>query len=189
MLDIFKGEMIRLTAEEPETIADAEFSWQGDSEYHRLGSDYPQVLFSAKKLKDEYIQKAEASDKQDRYFFSARTIENDRLIGFIGFIVDVVHSEAMMGLAIGERDHWGKGYGTDMMRVTLRYMFLELNLARVTLSVYEYNPRALRSYEKAGFRIEGKTRSERVFEGRRFDAISMGILREEWEALQKGHTS
>jgi len=76
-----------------------------------------------------------------------------------------------------------------MMRVTLRYMFLELNLARVTLSVYEYNPRALRSYEKAGFRIEGKTRSERVFEGRRFDAIWMGILREEWEALQKGHTS
>ena len=60
--------------------------------------------------------------------------------------------DAFVGLGIGETEYWNKGYGTDVMNVLLRYAFMELNLLRVTLSVFEYNPRAIRSYEKAGFR-------------------------------------
>jgi RimJ/RimL family protein N-acetyltransferase len=72
------------------------------------------------------------------------------------------------------------------MRVMLRYAFRELNLHRVTLTVFEYNPRAIRSYEKAGFVVEGRLRNWLNREGRRWDMIHMGILREEWETLNTG---
>lgn len=69
------------------------------------------------------------------------------------------------------------------MRLALRFAFMELNLHRVTLDVFEYNPRAIRSYEKAGFREEGRRRQLLLRNGRRWDEIEMGILREEWLKL------
>ena len=69
---------------------------------------------------------------------------------------------------------------TDVMNVMLRYAFTEVNLKRVTLTVFEYNPRAIRSYEKAGFHHEGRLRGLLNREGKRYDELFMGILREEW---------
>jgi RimJ/RimL family protein N-acetyltransferase len=66
------------------------------------------------------------------------------------------------------------------MNILLRFAFTEINLRRVTLTVFEYNPRAIRSYEKAGFRHEGRMRAVLNKEGRRWDVLYMGILREEW---------
>ena len=85
------------------------------------------------------------------------------------------------GIGLGERNYWGNGYGTDAMQIMLRYAFRELNLHRVSLDVFEYNPRALHSYEKAGFQIEGRRRKMVQRDGRRYDMIFMGILREAWE--------
>ena len=88
--------------------------------------------------------------------FAIRTLSDDRLIGDIGvWIESWAHGEAWVGIGLGERDYWGNGYGTDAMRLMLRFAFDELNLQRVSLGVYAYNPRAIRSYEKAGFRREG----------------------------------
>jgi len=91
-----------------------------------------------------------------------------------------------IGVGIGERDFWGKGYGTDMMKLALQYAFVELNMYRVSLGLHEYNPRALRSYEKVGFRMEGRTREDACHEGVFTDGLWMGILREEWLAMQNG---
>ena len=63
----------------------------------------------------------------------------------------------------------------------LRFAFTELNLRRVSLTVYEYNPRAIRSYEKAGFVVEGRVRQCLNRDGRRWDMLCMGILKEAWE--------
>ena len=94
--------------------------------------------------------------------------------------MELIHSDAWVGIGIGERDFWSKGYGTDMMKVCLRYAFLELGMQRVALGLHAYNPRALRSYEKAGFQLEGRTRQDVLREGKRTDTLWMGILREEW---------
>jgi RimJ/RimL family protein N-acetyltransferase len=58
-----------------------------------------------------------------------------------------------------------------------------LNLRRITLGVFDYNPRAIRSYEKAGFTLEGHLRKALYRDGSRADIVFMGILREEWQAL------
>jgi RimJ/RimL family protein N-acetyltransferase len=74
------------------------------------------------------------------------------------------------------------------MKISLRYAFLELGVQRVSLGLHEYNPRALRSYEKAGFQLEGRTRKDVLREGKRTDTLWMGILREEWLRLQEGES-
>jgi RimJ/RimL family protein N-acetyltransferase len=100
-------------------------------------------------------------------------------------VVNWPAGDAFVGLGIGDTEYWSKGYGTDSMHVLLRFAFTELNLQRVTLSVFEYNPRAIRSYEKAGFRHEGRMRKVLNKEGRRWDVLYMGILREEWLELDR----
>ena len=93
------------------------------------------------------------------------------------------HGEGWVGIGLGERDYWGNGYGTDAMRLMLRFAFDELNLWRVSLGVFAYNPRAIRSYEKAGFRREGLVRGDCRRDGQRWDSVFMGILRDEWLKL------
>jgi RimJ/RimL family protein N-acetyltransferase len=92
------------------------------------------------------------------------------------------NGDAFVGIGIGDRELWGKGYGTEAMKLMLRFAFQELNLRRVSLNTFEYNPRAVHSYEKAGFVHEGCERDWLHREGRRWDLIYMGILREEWLA-------
>lgn len=180
MNDLFRGELIRLTSEEPDAVAKADVRWQRDSEFVRLADSDPIRFSSEKEIKEWNEKRIEKGPQPERYPFSVRTLAEDKLIGFFGLYVDLIHSDAMVGIGIGERDFWSKGYGTDMMKVCLRYAFLELGVQRVSLGLHEYNPRALRSYEKAGFRLEGRTRKDVLREGKRTDTLWMGILREEW---------
>jgi len=186
MKDLFRGELVRFTMEEPETRSKAEARWQRDSELHRLADSGPAQLNSEKTIKEWFEKQTEEGFKPERYGFSVRTLAEDKYIGFLGIWVDLIHSEAWVGLGIGERDFWSKGYGTDMMKLCMQYVFRELGLQRLSLGLHEYNPRALRSYEKCGFRLEGRTRQDLLREGRRYDSLWMGILREEWLEMQKG---
>ena len=183
MRDLFRGDLVRLTAEDPETRAKIEVHWQRDSEYRRFLDAEPVMVVSEKWLKDWFEKRDEEGFGPHRYVFSVRTLAEDKLIGFFALWVDLVHSEAWVGIGIGEREFWGKGCGTDAMRLCLRYAFTELNVQRVSLGLMDYNPRALRSYEKAGFRLEGRTRGDVQRAGRHHDSLWMGILRAEWLGL------
>jgi RimJ/RimL family protein N-acetyltransferase len=117
----------------------------------------------------------------NQYWFSLRKLDDDALIGEIDlYVYNWFSRDTFVAIGIGERDFWDKGYGTDAMKVILRYAFAEINMKRVTLGVFEYNPRAIRSYEKTGFRHEGRIRGLLNKEGKRWDLLSMSILREEW---------
>ena len=76
--------------------------------------------------------------------------ETDRLIGSIGLNqIDFRYRSASLGMMMGEKSMWGKGYGTEATRLVVRYAFEELHLNRVQLHVYEYNLRGMRVYEKS----------------------------------------
>jgi RimJ/RimL family protein N-acetyltransferase len=184
-IDLYKGELVRLTAEEPDVITELLVNWRRDSEYARLLDNDPVRMFSKKKTKEWFEKDLEENEKSN--FFMIRTLEDDKLIGFIGlFDIQWNHRNAYVGVGIGEREYWGRGYGTDAMRIILSYAFTALNLLRVSLGVFEYNTRGVRSYEKAGFKIEGRAREYLHREGKRWDLINMGILREEWQAVVGG---
>ena len=186
MKDLFRGELVRFTAEDPETVAKSEVQWQRDSEFVRLADNQPLKVISQKQLQKRSEERIEKRPQPERYLFSVRTLAEDKLIGFLSLWVNLVHSEAWVGLGIGERDFWSKGYGTDMMKLCLRYAFLELGIQRVSLGLHAYNTRALRSYEKSGFRLEGRTRQDVFREGQHTDTLWMGILRDEWLQIQDG---
>jgi len=183
MKDIFTGQLVRLSAFDPEEMSKAFTRWYLNSEYFRLLNSSPHRMKSAKST-IKWMEEEVGEMSLESYFFSIRTLEDDKLIGEIG--LDVVNwpgRDAFVGLGIGETEYWNKGYGTDVMNVLLRFAFTEINLRRVSLGVFEYNPRAIRSYEKAGFRHEGRLRRLLNREGRRWDNLFMGILREEWLEL------
>jgi RimJ/RimL family protein N-acetyltransferase len=180
MKDVLTGRFVRLAAFDPEEMSKAFVRWNLNSTYQRLLNSEPTRMPSAKKnvkwMEEEVAQTSLAS-----YYFTIRTVAEDKLIGELGLdMVDWSGRDSFVGLGIGEQEYWSKGYGTDVMNVLLRFAFMELNLRRVSLGVFEYNPRAIRSYEKAGFRHEGHLRSLLNREGRRWNNLYMGILREEW---------
>jgi RimJ/RimL family protein N-acetyltransferase len=181
--NLLRGELVRLTHEDPEVVAKIEAGWLLNSEYSRLLDWDPARRFSSQTVQKN-VEKL--YDNSDIYSFTIRLLENDRIVGGIGLDgVDWAHRDSFVGIGLGEKEDWGKGYGTDAMKVILRYAFTELNLRRVSLDVFEYNPRGVRSYEKAGFSIEGRVRGQILREGRRWDVIFMGILREEWLKMQE----
>jgi len=182
--DLFRGKLMRLTAENAQTMAEAMSKWSRDTEFWRLLASEAARTFSVKSNK-EWFEKELGKEQPDQFFFAIRTLEDDRLIGTIGLVgIQWTHGDAFVGIGLGEREDWGKGYGTDAMRVILRYAFRELNLHRVSLDVFEYNPRAMKSYEKAGFAYEGRARRMLLRDGKRWDMAFMGILKEEWEQME-----
>lgn len=185
MQDVFTGKFVRLSAFDPGEMSKAIPRWNRNSEYFRLLNSSGQPLQSPKAAL-KWMEEEVGEISPSGYFFSIRTLADDKLIGELG--LDVVNwsgRDAFVGLGIGETEYWSKGYGTDVMNVLLRFAFTEVNLQRVTLSVFEYNPRAIRSYEKAGFRHEGRTRKVLNKESKRWDILYMGILREEW--MERNH--
>jgi len=179
---LYQGELVRFVAPDPQQAAGELAKWMRDSEFVRLLDTDPARLLSVDKYKEWFEKDLIEEQKNDELFFLIQTLEEARTIGMIGLDgIRWTHGDAWVGIGLGERDYWGKGYGTDAMRILQRYAFEELNLHRLSLSVFEYNPRAMRSYEKAGFVVEGRARQFLNRDGRRYDLIFMGILRDEWE--------
>ena len=183
MNDVLTGKLVRLSAWDPEEMGKVFPRWHSNSEFLRLLNAAPRPMLSPR-AEQKWMEEEVGEMSPAGYFFGIRTLADDKLIGQLGLdVVDWAGRDAFVGLGIGETDYWSKGYGTDAMNILLRFAFTEVNLRRVTLTVFEYNPRAIRSYEKAGFRHEGHLRSFLNREGRRWHELFMGILREEWLEL------
>jgi diamine N-acetyltransferase len=102
-------------------------------------------------------------------------------IGNIAFQhIDWKNRLAEVGIFIGEKRFWNQGFGSEAMRLLLRYGFHTLNLNRIFLRVYETNLRAIHSYEKAGFVLEGRLRQGHFLEGNFIDVLMMSVLSSEY---------
>jgi RimJ/RimL family protein N-acetyltransferase len=182
MNNMLYGELVHLTVEDPEVMAKKFSLWNQDAGWVRFLDSEPSKLLSEKKWQ-EWLDKDLEKSGSDEIFFAIKDIRSEAMIGFIGlFELYKNQGDSLIAIALGEREYWGNGYGTDAMRVMLRYGFNELNLRRMGLIVFEYNPRAIRSYEKAGFNYEGRIRGAMQRDGKRWDFLFMGILRDEWLA-------
>lgn len=125
--------------------------------------------------------------KSEEDIFSIDTLDG-KLIGNVGLVnTDWVARKVLIGIVIGEKEYWGKGYGTDAMLTLLRYLFEELNMNRVFLGTDWANKRAISCYENCGFVIEGLLRQHRWKRGRYRDYLIMSILREDWDSRQLEH--
>ena len=95
--------------------------------------------------------------------------------------IDWKDRNATLGIMIGEEEYRSKGYGTEAIRLILEYGFKYLNLQNIKLDLMEFNERALKCYQKCGFKEYGRRRKCKYINGKYYDTISMDILAEEFE--------
>lgn len=92
---------------------------------------------------------------------------------------DHIAGTAELGLMIGNKSYWGKGIGTEMCELILNYSFKELNLRKVSLTVYGNNPGAVKLYQKIGFEIEGTLKKHVFADGAFHDKLWMSYFNPE----------
>lgn len=124
--------------------------------------------------------------KPETFSFAIETLDEPRYIGGCGLNkIDWKNRVAQVGIFIGLELYRGQGYGTDAMKVLLKFIFDQMNMNKVRLEVFSFNARAIKSYQKCGFVKEGAMRQELFRDGQYHDIVAMGILRDEW--LRAGH--
>lgn len=126
--------------------------------YRRMLEDPTQVLFAVEMLKEE------------------------RHIGNCGLkAIDARVRKAELWIYLGDKSIWGRGIGQEASRLLVRYGFQSLNLNRIYLYCPEYNDRALRLYQRCGFKPEGQLREDVFQDGRYWNAVRLSLLRSEWK--------
>ncbi len=120
-----------------------------------------------------------ARNDPTRISFVIETLDGVPIGNIVLIGVDVAHRRAELGIAIGEKGDWGRGYGTDAIRVILRFAFEDLKLRRVELITDVDNERGIRAYEKCGFVREGVLRAKRLRYGEPLDMLIMAVLNED----------
>ncbi|TKH42097.1 GNAT family N-acetyltransferase [Paenibacillus terrae] len=177
--NLFYGDRIKLAAVREED-AETMFKWGEDADYLRNVDTDLALPYTLKQMESE------GSPSSNEVYFRLRTLEDDVLIGFVAIHgIEWNNRIGQLAVGIGNGDYRGKGYGTEAVRLILRYAFYELNLNRVGLDVIEYNEQAIRTYEKVGFQLEGRVRSAVLRDGNSYDRIMMGMLYSEWNESAK----
>ncbi|QDP98568.1 GNAT family N-acetyltransferase [Microlunatus elymi] len=121
------------------------------------------------------------NDQVDRLDLAIIDRDHDRLVGEVVLNdLDPGNESCSIRILIGPAGR-NRGLGTEAMRLMVDHAFGTTQLHRLELEVYAFNPRAQRVYQKLGFVHEGRRRAALMFDGERIDAITMSILRPEWE--------
>ena len=109
--------------------------------------------------------------------------EKSKPIGSLG--INGINSKdhnATFGIALGDKQYWSKGYGTEAAGLIIRYGFEQLNLHRISSSAWSFNERSIKMHRKAGFKEEGRRREAVYKNGVYHDEVLFGLLRQEWNS-------
>jgi len=182
---LFEAQDIRLGPIDHEAHAEVESRWTHDAGFMRLMELKPVRPLSPAQVRKEY-EAIEKKMDEDRNLFHFTILQrtDDRLIGKAAIEwIDWTNGAGWVNLGIGAADDRCKGYGSQALRLLLRYAFGELNLYRVGAIVPEYNTGALALFRRFGFVEEVRRREALDRDGRRWDLLLFGQLRTEWESL------
>jgi RimJ/RimL family protein N-acetyltransferase len=178
---VLVGEQVRLRPLEERDL-DVLERWWGDPEWQVFQQQTvrPQPSGPSRDLFRRWSTNESGSDVG----FSIETVEDGTLVGHLTLWGATLPSRAAtLGILIGS-EHVGRGLGTDAVRLAARYGFRVMGLHRIGLTVAAFNGRGRRAYEKAGFEVEGVRRDAVFLDGRFTDEVQMGLLEQDWAALE-----
>lgn len=182
-MSIIYGERIRLRAVEREDLKKFH-EWLNDPEVtHGLAMNFPLSMVDEENWFNGLAQRS-LSEKP--FSIEIKKSKQWKLIGSCGFhAIEERNRSGEVGIVIGDKSEWNKGYGAEVMTLLQQHGFETLNLNRISLQVYADNIRAVRSYEHAGFVLEGQLREANYQNGTYQNVLIMGVLRSEWNSNKK----
>jgi len=187
MLDIqtqlFEGQDIRFGPIDHEKDPEIESKWTHDSEFMRMYEIEPAHPMSAAMLKKKYEKlEKEIDEDKNSFYFTIRAREDDRLIGkAIINRIEWSNGNGWIRLGIGADADRRKGYGSQALEMLLRFAFAELNLYRVTAPAQGYNKAGIALLKKFCFAEEVRRRQSLDRDGKRWDLLVFGLLKDEWQ--------
>lgn len=168
------GERIYLS---PRNVEDVEIFTEWMNDFYI--TDYTGRSYSTITLQEEkaYLEK----EQNNKNVFAIIDLQTDEVIGTVGLHeINNINRTATLGIFIGNKEYWSKGYGTEAIQLVLDFGFNYLNLNNIDLALMEFNQRALKCYEKCGFKEIGRKRKCNFVNGKYYDSILMDILAEEF---------
>lgn len=179
--NLLRGEKVYLTALNRADMPTVT-SWFQDIEFLRAFDATPAYPRGAEEM-TEWLD-TRSKDKNE-FIFAIRRVADNELLGIVE-LDGILWTNQVSGLSIGigNRAERGKGYGYEAMQLILAFAFDELNLHRITITVFSYNDRAIALYEKLGFQREGTFREFVHRDGQRYDMYLYGLLCHEYEVQQ-----
>ncbi len=166
------GKKIRLRDKRLDDIRD-DYAWRTDSELARLDAAPPLTTTFAEYLADYTYELCNLASV--KHHFAVETLEGKYIGNCIFYNVDEAKGEAELGIMIGDRDYWDKGYGTDTVTTLVDSIFTQTDLMRIYLKALKWNKRAQKCFKKCGFTPCGRlAQNGSIF-------MLMEIYREQWE--------
>ena len=175
-----EGRLVELRHHTPPNLPTV-LRWYADPEIARL------TRYSTRPMATEEVER----------FFQSRLLSTEsvaygihlrpsgRLVGLTTFSsLDPDNGSVLFHITIGEHAAWGHGYGGEATALMVEHAFSSLGLHRVALSVFAFNERAVRAYQRVGFVDEGRAREAIWRDGRWWDEIHMSVLEPEWRAAR-----
>jgi ribosomal-protein-alanine N-acetyltransferase len=169
-----QGERIYLREVRPSDVNENYYRWMNDPEVTQYLESrfYPN---SMERLGDYVTSKL---GDRDNVFLAIILKDDDQHIGNIKLgPIDWIHRFADVGIIIGDKSNWGKGYATEAIRLVVNYAFKKLNLHKVTAGCYANNSGAVKAFEKADFQLEGHRKKHFFCNDQYVDWILLGIVR------------
>ena len=156
--------------------------WLNDADLMTWARFSPDHMASLAAVEKEYEREL-AGDERDRTTYIVEHRASGTPIGWCRMRTgDRKHVSADVGIGLGEKEFLGKGYGTEAMRLLLAIVFDHQRWHRAELWTLADNERAVRSFEKCGFRREGLAKDAAYADGKFRDILYMGLLKSEWDA-------
>ena len=173
--EVIRGEKVVIRGKRIEDAPD-DYAWRTDEELAKLDASQPLRMTYRDFLrfsKDELIYSGGTSRR-----LAIDTFDGQHIGNCMYYDVDLRRGRAELGIMIGKREYWGRGYGTDAVSALLEYVFANMSIDLVYLHTLDWNERARRAFAKAGLRETVKVRRSGL------DFVKMEIGRQEWEAMQ-----
>jgi RimJ/RimL family protein N-acetyltransferase len=171
------GSKVRLR-EKKLSDARRDYQWQTDPELARLDAA-PVLAMSFSIYLLDYATTLHHS-RYNRYPLAVETLDGRHIGNCTCYDIDEKKGEAQIGIMIGDRDYWDRGYGTDAVNTMVDHVFQTTSLHRLYLKTLDWNKRAQKCFTKCGFTLCGYLkRNSNNF-------VLMELKRESWEKLQGG---
>lgn len=168
-----EGERLYLRGVTADDVNETYLRWMHDPEVMQ----YLESRFQPHSLSSLHEFVTQMQHDRDQLFLAIVLKDKDRHIGNIKLgPINWIHRFADIGLLIGEKDCWGKGYATEAIQLLTQYAFNALNLHHLTAGCYATNMGSARAFLKAGWVEEGRRKSYFYSAGKYVDEILLGIV-------------